>query len=169
MTTTKTKTLAAKARRLLRHRDRGKEQYAAADKLLRQMRDAGMKPGDTITINAGGDQVLLEDLYADTDKVFRAHGIGRFELSVVDRDGKKKKGIKACHASTTTLTIGADALRSLASALICCRRFSAAASQSETFRPTQPSSDFRSSSFFRLCGCSFKATPIRRSGQAMPS
>jgi hypothetical protein len=76
--------IATKARKFFRARDEGKDAYARADRLLREMRQAGLKPGDAVPINAAGDRVRLQDLYADSDKVFRAHGIGRFEL-VIDK------------------------------------------------------------------------------------
>jgi hypothetical protein len=82
MTKKKAKSLAAKARKLLRARDAGREKYAESDRLLRQMRDAGMKPGDAVVINAAGDKVLLDDNFAASDKVFRAHGISRYELRI---------------------------------------------------------------------------------------
>jgi hypothetical protein len=47
------------------------------------MRDAGLQPGQEVVINVAGDKVKLNDVYADSDKVFRAHGIGRYELELV--------------------------------------------------------------------------------------
>jgi hypothetical protein len=82
MSKKKIKSLAAKARKHFRHLDQGKEHYAAASALLQQIRQ-DLKPGQEIPLNAAGDKVVLEDLYAATDKVFRAHGIGRFELRVL--------------------------------------------------------------------------------------
>jgi len=79
----KQRSLAAKARRHFKAREDGKDGYARADRLLKEMRAAGLKPGDEITIDAAGNKARLDDLYAGSDKVFRAHGIGRFELSFV--------------------------------------------------------------------------------------
>lgn len=82
MTAKKIKSLAAKARKHFRHLELGKEQYAAAAALLVRIRE-DLKPGQEIPLNAAGDKVVLDDLYANTDKVFRAHGIGRYELRVL--------------------------------------------------------------------------------------
>lgn len=76
------KKIATKARKHLRARQDGRDAYARADRLLREMREAGLKPGHAVVINAAGDRVRLNDLYADQDKVFRSHGIGRFELEL---------------------------------------------------------------------------------------
>jgi hypothetical protein len=83
MTKKTSKGLATKARRHLKARADGSACYSRADRLLREMREAGMKPGDAVTINAKGERVVLLDLYADSDKVFRSHGIGRFELKLI--------------------------------------------------------------------------------------
>lgn len=80
MTKKKAKSLAAKARKMFRARDRGKDGYAESDKILREMRALGMKPGDAVVINAAGDKAVLDDNYAASDKVFRAHGISRYEV-----------------------------------------------------------------------------------------
>lgn len=82
MTAKKTKSLAAKARKHFRHLEQGKEHYQAAATLLRKIREE-LQPGQEIPLNAAGDKVVLDDLYAESDKVFRAHGIGRFELRMV--------------------------------------------------------------------------------------
>lgn len=91
MTTGKAKRFAGKARRIFRARERGSAQYAIGDRILRQMRDAGMKHGDVVTINTDGDQAELVDNYAESDKVFRAHGISRYELKLLDANGKPKR------------------------------------------------------------------------------
>lgn len=75
---------AAKARRLLKARERGKQEYGRATTLLKQMRADGLKPNDEILINAKGDKVVLLDLYEKDDKVFRAHGIDRYELKLLE-------------------------------------------------------------------------------------
>ena len=83
MTKKTSKAIAARARRLIRAREEGRNGYALADRLLKEIREKGMKPGDKVVINSAGDKVVLRDLYAESDKVFRAHGIGRFELEIV--------------------------------------------------------------------------------------
>ena len=42
-----------------------------------------MKPGDVVSLGAK-QKVKLVDLYADSNKVFRSHGIGRYELEVLE-------------------------------------------------------------------------------------
>jgi hypothetical protein len=83
MTKKVSRKIASKARAYLRARDAGKNGYAQADRIFSEIRANGMKPGDEVVINAAGDKVVLKDLYATADKVFRAHGIGRFELDLV--------------------------------------------------------------------------------------
>lgn len=80
MTKKKQRSVATKARKLFKALEVGKSGYKRADELLREIRATGMKPGDEITLNAAGDKARLVDNYATSDKVFRAHGIGRFEL-----------------------------------------------------------------------------------------
>jgi hypothetical protein len=83
MTKKQKQRLATKAKHLFKARELGRNNYAKSDRLLAEMRTAGLKPGDEIVINAAGDKAVLKDLYANTDKVFRSHGIGRFELELV--------------------------------------------------------------------------------------
>lgn len=82
MTKKQSKKLAVKAKKLLKAREIGRSHYAMSDRLLAELRAEGLKPGDEIVINAAGDKVILKDLYASTDKVFRSHGIGRYELEL---------------------------------------------------------------------------------------
>lgn len=83
MTKKDKKKLATKAKRLLKARELGRNNYAKADRLLKEMRAAGLKPNDELVINAKGDRVVLKDNYEGQDKVFRSHGIARFELELV--------------------------------------------------------------------------------------
>lgn len=82
MTAKKIKSLAAKARKHLRHLEQGKEHYQAAANLLKRIRE-DLQPGQEVPLNAAGEKFVIDDLYAASDKVFRSHGIGRFELRVV--------------------------------------------------------------------------------------
>lgn len=77
------RTVARIARKYLRVRDAGKTNYSIADQLFDQILALGMKDGDEVVINSGGDRVRMKDLYADRNKVFRSHGIGRFELELL--------------------------------------------------------------------------------------
>jgi hypothetical protein len=83
MTKKQSKKLAVKAKKLLKAREIGRSNYACADRLLSELRAEGLRPGDEIVINAAGDRVVLKDLYASADKVFRSHGIGRYELELL--------------------------------------------------------------------------------------
>ena len=79
----KQRAIANKVRKYFRARDAGRAGYATADYFFDQILADGLKPGEEVVINAAGDKVLLKDLYATANKVFRAHGIGRFELELV--------------------------------------------------------------------------------------
>ena len=70
----------ARVRAYLRARDRGKTWYAKADLALDSIL-ATMRPGDEVQV--GDKKYVLVDLFADRNKVFRAHGIGRYELQVL--------------------------------------------------------------------------------------
>jgi hypothetical protein len=83
MTKKQSKRFATKAKKLLKAREVGRSNYACADRLLGEMRAEGLRPGDEIVINSAGDRAVLKDLYANVDKVFRSHGIGRYELELV--------------------------------------------------------------------------------------
>lgn len=74
--------IADKVSKHLRARELGKKHYGRADRLLQEIRKE-LKPGEEIPL-PGGKKAVLVDLYADKDKVFRAHGISRFEFEVVD-------------------------------------------------------------------------------------
>jgi argininosuccinate synthase len=74
--------IASRARRFFRALDEGKDSYKRADRLLSEILSLGMKPGDRVPLNSAGDKIRLDDLFANQNKVFRAHGIGRYELNV---------------------------------------------------------------------------------------
>jgi argininosuccinate synthase len=44
---------------------------------------ADMKVGEAVPL-PGGKQAKLVDLYAGQNKVYRSHGIGRFEIEIAD-------------------------------------------------------------------------------------
>lgn len=70
------RTLEEKVRLYNRRRADGKRAYARSDVLLEEIIKE-MKPGEVV----GGYR--LKDNYAEKIKVFRAHGISRFELEQV--------------------------------------------------------------------------------------
>lgn len=74
--------LAAIAVKLLRARELGRRHYAKSDRLLDSL-IIHAKVGEEIAL-PGGKKCRLKDLYAGQNKVFRAHGIGRFELEVFE-------------------------------------------------------------------------------------
>jgi hypothetical protein len=76
------KTPAELATALLRARELGRRRYAQSDRLLGEIRKL-VAIGQEIDL-PGGKKAVVEDLYASSDKVFRAHGIGRYELKVKD-------------------------------------------------------------------------------------
>jgi hypothetical protein len=59
-------------------RARGKAAYQEADALLDEI-VAGTKPGTAIEVG-GPKKVVLVDNFAEKNKVFRAHGIARYDL-----------------------------------------------------------------------------------------
>jgi hypothetical protein len=78
----KASSLGVKAATHLRLRERAKKLYKQADALLDDIIQQA-RPGDEIEL-PDGDKAVLKDLYLTTNKVFRAHGIGRYELEVVE-------------------------------------------------------------------------------------
>ena len=68
--------LARKVNRYLRVQSKIKKQYEVLDDLFEQILPH-MKPGDVV------GQGVLVDNFADRQKVFRAHGISRYELKLV--------------------------------------------------------------------------------------
>ncbi|HZP33950.1 MAG TPA: hypothetical protein VFB23_11380 [Candidatus Acidoferrales bacterium] len=78
----KTVDLVEKARQCLRARELGSKHYKRADRLLDEIRKE-LDPGGEIPL-AGGKKAVLKDNFQNTNKVFRSHGISRFELEVVE-------------------------------------------------------------------------------------
>lgn len=76
------KTPTELATALLRARELGRRHYAKSDRLLGEIRKQ-VQIGEEIAL-PGGKKAVVEDLYASSDKVFRSHGIGRYELKVKD-------------------------------------------------------------------------------------
>lgn len=76
------KTPAELAAAHLRARELGRRNYAKADRLLSELRKQ-VVPGQEIEL-AGGKKAIVADLYAVDEKVFRSHGIARYELKVKD-------------------------------------------------------------------------------------
>lgn len=71
---------ARKARRILRMRERGKAFFAKSDELMDELiKKHGA--GAEIRLEQG-KKVVIVDNFAEKNKVFRAHGIARYELKV---------------------------------------------------------------------------------------
>ena len=62
----------------LEAREEGKAAYTKADALLEQILEAGARPGRDI-----GAKYRLKDNFAAANKVFRAHGINRYEIEEI--------------------------------------------------------------------------------------
>jgi hypothetical protein len=65
-----------------RARTLGRKHYQRADRLLDVIRKT-MKPGQNVQL-PGNRIATLTDLYATSAKVFRAHGVSRYELQITD-------------------------------------------------------------------------------------
>lgn len=80
---------AARAEAILVLRKQGSAKYDEADQILKQLvhKRPRLRAG-TMVPYKDGRQLRLKDNYAETDKVYRAHGIGRFEIEVLDANGK---------------------------------------------------------------------------------
>ncbi len=74
--------LAAKVRSCLKARDKGKALYAAADLILDELL-AELEPGQIVDLGRGRKAQLVDNFAGGKNKVFRAHGIARFELREV--------------------------------------------------------------------------------------
>ncbi|HLZ90205.1 MAG TPA: hypothetical protein VKQ28_00720 [Candidatus Acidoferrum sp.] len=73
------------ARKIVKHlkaRENGKKSYKEAEQLLDEIAQHA-RSGQEIAL-PGGRKAVLKDLYLTTNKVFRAHGIGRYEIEVVE-------------------------------------------------------------------------------------
>jgi len=78
--------LKRKAKQLLACRDAGREAYTQADKLLEELLDAGLKPGDSIALT-GGVTMTIVDNFVDrqgkpTNKLWKPTGVNRLDVKV---------------------------------------------------------------------------------------
>jgi hypothetical protein len=80
--TKKTRPTEERVKKYFRFRDLGKHAYEAADELLELLvASRALKVNKPLPM-PDGTRVVLRDLYPKgTMKVFRAHGIGRYELA----------------------------------------------------------------------------------------
>jgi hypothetical protein len=67
-----------------RARELAKRHYGRADQYLEQLRAAGAQINVPIEM-PGGKVARLVDLYEGKTKVYRAHGICRYELTIEDK------------------------------------------------------------------------------------
>lgn len=74
--------MAATVQKYLRTRESGKRAYKRAEQLLDEIVQRA-KAGQEIPL-PGGKKAVVVDLYALKNKVYRAHGIGRYEIELVD-------------------------------------------------------------------------------------
>lgn len=74
--------LAAKIRAHERSLQRGKREYKRADELLKEILER-MRPGQEITLN-GRRKARLKDNFAEKNTAYRALGIRRFEIEIVE-------------------------------------------------------------------------------------
>jgi hypothetical protein len=81
-TMSNTRSIVAKIRKYLRTVEAGKKAYQRAETLLDEI-VAGMKVGQEMAIG-GGRKVVLKDLYAEKNRVYRAHGITRYEVALIE-------------------------------------------------------------------------------------
>ena len=75
------KALTKKVRQHLKMLEKGKAAYARAEELLEEI-VAGAKPGAEFVL-AGEKKVRLVDVYAEKNRVYRAHGISRYAIEEV--------------------------------------------------------------------------------------
>lgn len=73
--------LADKVKRYFRVQDSIKRSYKRSDKLLAELL-LEMQPGEAVPFSEF-EKVVLEDNFKNDNKVYRAHGISRFELKKV--------------------------------------------------------------------------------------
>lgn len=66
----------------LRAREIGRRHYAKSDRLLEAIVKK-ISRGKEIPL-PGGKKAVLKDNFADANKVFRSHGIARYELEVIE-------------------------------------------------------------------------------------
>jgi hypothetical protein len=75
--------------KILALRKAGSASYDAADELLNRLlkKRPKLRAGRLVPYK-DGHQARIKDNFAETNKVYRAHGISRFEIEVVDANGK---------------------------------------------------------------------------------
>jgi hypothetical protein len=76
----KVETIEERITKHARSRELGKKHYGRADRLLDGLIKE-MSVGAAVPL-PGGKQAKLIDLFAEKTKVFRAHGIGRYEVEI---------------------------------------------------------------------------------------
>jgi hypothetical protein len=74
----------AKVRAHVKARERGKVEYKRADEMLEELLALGMKPGEEVKFDTTGRKALLKDNFAKGNTAYRAHGIRRFEIEVIE-------------------------------------------------------------------------------------
>jgi hypothetical protein len=72
--------------RHLKLRKQGSAKYDRSDQVLKKLK--GILPVGELVPYKDGRFVRLKDNFADKDKVYRNHGISRFEVEVLDVNGK---------------------------------------------------------------------------------
>jgi hypothetical protein len=75
--------LRAKLRAHLRAKEAGRREYKHADELMAEILQM-MKPGEESRFDATGRKAKLVDNFAEKHVVFRAHGIHRYEIEIVE-------------------------------------------------------------------------------------
>lgn len=80
----KTESLEERIAKHKRALELGKKHYGRADRLLESILPE-MPVGERVPL-PGGKSAKLVDLFAEKNKVFRAHGIGRYELQVSEAE-----------------------------------------------------------------------------------
>ena len=66
----------------LRALEAGKRAYQRAERLLDKILERA-KVGESFAL-PDGDEAIVKDLYAETNRVYRAHGITRYEVVRID-------------------------------------------------------------------------------------
>lgn len=85
----KTRRFAGKYRRIQSCTGKARALYERADQIMRELLDAGLKPGDRIKIADDRYAVLLDNYPAGTLRTYRAHGIPHYEFVEVHAEELK--------------------------------------------------------------------------------
>ena len=67
---------------LMREREEGKACYQRSDEILNELIERGITVQDIVDLG-DGRRAQLVDNFADKNKVFRPHGIARFEMKLL--------------------------------------------------------------------------------------